>query len=285
MALPEQPEAGTPPEPIEVEPSNGAVASEPANETAGSESPVRAVGPEPPTEPGEAPATPEDALAIAAAAFEYRDFAQVVSALDPWVHPPRIRETSKMIAARRLLGVSQHELGNEREAREEFAQLLLLDPRHELDPFKIPPRIIATFEDVRRDLGPSLEVREPAVSGPSPVEVPHPLVAWLPFGIPQLALGEVGAGVLLGALQVVGLAVNVFAWHRGDDFSASDPTAERDLYLGLQYGGLGLFGIAYGVGVVHAHGLVEARRRAATALEAPPSAPASAFVPQIELRF
>ena len=236
--------------------------------------------------------SPERALAMAQAAFEYRDFAQVIAALDPWVHPPRIGSRARMIVARRLLGVSLHVEGNERAAREEFAQLLLLDPNHRLDPFVIPPQVIATFEDVRRQLEPQLGTPLPRPrSGPLDlrtvvVEVPHPAVVWMPFGIPQFVLDEPGTGVVLGLLQVLGLALNVAAFLRGESlptsgFGVEESPAERDVWLGLQYSGLAVFGLAYGGSVVHGHLLVQERRRDRDAAQMS----GDPLLPRVQLRF
>lgn len=203
--------------------------------------------------------SPDQALAVARAAFEYRDFDEVVRALDPWVHPPRIRDAGRMIRARRLLGVSLHVLGDERAAREEFAQLLLLDPDHRLDPFVIPPRVIATFEEVRDALGPRLAEAPPGGDEDPPRArgPPHPLLLWMPLGVPQLALDETETALVLGALQVVGLVANVVAFERGGEVAAPAPgaadPAERDIWLGVQYGGLAVAALAYAGSVVHGH--------------------------------
>lgn len=224
------------------------------------------------TQARSAPNTEVEALAIARAAFEYRDFDQVIEVLDSWVHPPRILDPERMRSARQLLGVSLHVEGNERGAREEFAQLLLLDPGHQLDPFVVPPRVIATFEEVRQQLAPRLEESPP----PPParvetrtVEVPHPALMWLPFGISQAALDEPASALALGGLQVVGLALHVVGFVMASQVGGenSDPAAQAQFndWVAVQYVGLGGFVAAYGASVVQGGFLVERRRRAAEA--------------------
>lgn len=215
--------------------------------------------------------TAEGALAMAEAAFEYRDFEAVVLALDPWVHPPRIEDRAAMIRARRLLGVALHIQSDERAAREEFAQLLLLDPGHRLDPFVIPPRVIATFEDVRRQLAPRLErpPPEPRTNPATPVDPPSSAVAFAPLGINHVLLDEPELGVLFGVLQVAGLALNVAAyWAASETVRGS---SERQGWLIAQGGGLALFGLSYGVSA--AWGFVQLDGRVDGALEGPEGPP------------
>src|SRR5688572_10779742 len=95
---------------------------------------------------------PKDAVQLARAAFEFRDFQKVVDILEPWIRPMKILDPALKIEARSLAGVSLHLLGRTDGARVEFGELLLLDPKHQLDPFVVPPEVIATFEAVRKEL-------------------------------------------------------------------------------------------------------------------------------------
>lgn len=239
------------------------------------------------------------ALAMAEAAFEYRDFEAVIATLDPWVHPPRIQDPVAMVRARRLLGVSRHITGDERGAREEFAQLLLLDPEQRLDPFVIPPRVIVTFEDVRRQMAPQL-VPRPRPEPPDPLEAPPRIVAaplpkvvaLLPFGLNHVAADRSDLGIGMGTAQVVGLAASIVGFVMAGEARAehraawppSSPEAQSsaDAYRGwiiTQYAGAALFGLAYGTSVV-TH-LVEARDAGTPPR---PSAPAETQV-QLTLPF
>ncbi len=193
--------------------------------------------------------TPEQALAVARAAFEYRDFEQVLTALDRWVHPPRITDRVRMTEARVLLGVAHHVLGDEQKAREQFGLVLLLDPSHQLDRFAIPPQVVATFEEVREAMADVLAAREPEERPRLPLSV-----AFLPLGAPQFSVDAPGVGLFLGAMQVVGLALNIGAHARADSFPRTNPPAEKEVWDALQYTGLAVLVLAYGASI--AHGLV-----------------------------
>ena len=201
------------------------------------------------------------ALQLAKAAFEYRDFAKVIETLDDWIHPPRISNPITMLMARELLGVALHVTGNEKSAREEFAQLLLIDPSHQLDPFLVPPDIVATFEDVRRQLEPRLKPRVPVRLTPldnaNNATKIHRAVAWLPFGVPQFVLKQEVTGVLFASAQLLGLGVNIAAFLYGESLLENPNTSDSsDIWLGMQYGGLSLFLLAYGTSVAHGHTLI-----------------------------
>jgi hypothetical protein len=231
--------------------------------------------------PSFARAEPKDARAaveLARNAFEFRDFDKVVAVLGPWVKPMRILDRAQQIEARSLLGVSLHLLGKTEEAKDEFGDLLLLDPKHELDPFVVPPEVIAAFEAVRKELMPTLDqiLRErgekPEPKGPPPklelVVVPHAVTVWLPLGIPQFVMDEPGWGSAFAVLQGLGLAANVGAFFAGESNGTGDDTAFR----AVQYSAIAVALAAYVGGVIHGYFLlnrledeVEARRTAAQA--------------------
>lgn len=163
-----------------------------------------------------------DALTRAANAFEYRDFRKVVDVLDPWIKPPKITDEQRMIEARRLLGISLHVLGDIPRAREEFGHLLRSDPKAKLDPFVVPPNVIETFESVRKDMKRLLDQkideleRRTVALGPEAqvriVEVPHPLLTFAPFGIPQFTLDETAGGTIFLSIQAAALVANVLSF-------------------------------------------------------------------------
>lgn len=201
------------------------------------------------------------ALQLAKAAFEYRDFTKVIKTLNEWVHPPRISNPMTMLEARKILGVAFHVTGQEKNAREEFAQVLLLDPNHQLDPFLVPPDIVATFEDVRRQLEPRLGPRVPdrltaPVTSGRPLRI-HRAVAWLPLGVPQFVLNENVTGVLFASAQLLGLAVNITSFLYGQSLlNTPNPGTNTDVWAGMQYGGLSIFLLAYGSSVMHGYALI-----------------------------
>jgi len=214
---------------------------------------------------------PRSAVRYARNAFEYRDFDKVVEVLWPWLHPPRIVDTDLAVRARELLGISLFISGREDEAREEFSSLLLLDPDHALDPFLVPPDVIQAFEDVKDAMEPTLRAlrdKEPiAPRNPSPparverrlVQVPHPATAFIPFGVPQFVVEEpMWGGFWLGS-QLAGIALNSAAFWRADSLPAG--TTEYDVWVTLQYVGLGVALAGYVGNVVQGAELIRSRRR------------------------
>ncbi len=196
------------------------------------------------------PTTASAAVRQARNAFEYRDFERVVKLLRPWLHPRRILDRALATEARHLLGVSQHVLGRTEEANEEFAELLLLDPRYKLDPFLVPPAVIQAFEDVRSAMQPTLDeilraqgVEPESSRRPGPpnevraVELPPLAIAWLPGGLPQFAADEPGWGLLWAVLQVGFLTLNLVAF----DQAGRNDGGGFDMWTSLQFVGLGGF--------------------------------------------
>lgn len=216
------------------------------------------------------PATARAAVNLAKSAFEYRDFERVVTLLYPWLHPRRILETRLAIDARELLGVSLHVLGRTEDAKEEFAELLLLDPRHKLDSFLVPPAVIQVFEDVRALLQPTLDriLRDrgvqplaPPPTGPptvEPVSVPALAIALLPLGVPQFAADEIGWGLLWAVLQVGFMALNIVAYDQ-----AGRRPGEFALWTGLQFSGLAGFLAAWTASGIQGYSQLKAARQRA----------------------
>lgn len=230
--------------------------------------------------------TATSAVASAENAFEYRDFERVVKLVRPWLHPRRILDPKLALVARRLLGVSLHVLDRREEAKEEFAELLLIDPQHKLDPFLVPPAVIQTFEDVRTAMRPTLNrilrargvqpLRPTPATGPPSlqvVEVPPLAIAFLPGGIPQFAADETGWGVLWAVLQAGFLTLNLV----GFDQAGRNEGGRFSLWTGLQYAGLvGFLGAWTASGIQGYAQLKGVRARSLTApdLVPPPVEPA-----------
>lgn len=235
----------------------------------------------PPARGQNPPERPESAIRYARNAFEYRDFDRVVEVLWPWLHPPRIVDTDLAVRARELLGISLFLVGRRAEAEEEFSALLLLDPDHALDPFLVPPDVIQSFEKVKKAMGPTLralrEKRPVAPEEPDPapviqrelVEVPHPAVAFVPFGVPQFVLDRPGWGGFFLGSQVAGLALNGASFWQARSVAAN--SSEYDVWVALQYVGLGIAVVSYVGSVLQgSEGLRERRQSArADALAAP----------------
>jgi hypothetical protein len=203
------------------------------------------------------PGGPTQALVLGENAFEYRDFEKTIATLNPWVHPPRIADPQKMAKARRLLAISHHVLGDIESSREEFAHLLLLDPDVELDPFVVPPEVIATFREVRTAMRPVLDQikSRPLTNAESAEirtewkEVPPPWTVFLPFGLPQFAHGEPGWGALFASLQSIGLGTNIMGFVQADGTPENDPAYDR--WVAVQYVGLGVLAASWIASILH----------------------------------
>lgn len=211
--------------------------------------------------PENAPKDARAAVKRAEDAFSFRDFASVVQTLDPWLHPPRILDEALLVEARKLMGVSLAGLDREREAREEFGQLLLLDPDHQLDAFVVPPNIIAIFEAVREEMKDTLaelsgkEKPPPNEATITPelrlelVEVPPRWMMFLPGGLPQFALSQSGWGAMWLSVQITAVILNVVAYRAGTGLDSSGNQA-RGL-LALQYIGLGALAGTWAGSAIH----------------------------------
>ncbi|MEE2901869.1 MAG: hypothetical protein VYC39_06040, partial [Myxococcota bacterium] len=203
--------------------------------------------------------TPKDvvsSLNVAKNAFEYRDFQKVIDILDPWVHPPRISDPKLMGQARRLLGISYHLVGNQKQAAEEFAQLLLLEPDVKLDPFVVPPAVIQTFDEVRQTLIRPVEkpIKGPEQQIPSNLVqvIAHPSVSFLPFSYAQLAIieGQKAWGWTWLATQLVGVALNIGGYWAASSLREANgvPASQQsrfETYVIGMYTGAGLFSAGY----------------------------------------
>lgn len=202
------------------------------------------------------------AVRLAENAFQFRDFATVVATLDPWLHPPKILERDLLVTARRLMGVALAGLEREEEAKEEFGQLLLLDPTHELDPFVVPPNIIAVFQGVREEMKETLDKltgkTQPDPVEPAPKEVVRVEIvtlppAWmmvLPGGMPQFTLEQIGWGTLWLSVQVIGIVMNVLAWRALDPGGTPTEGGRFASLTALQYSGLVIFGGGWAASIV-----------------------------------
>lgn len=228
---------------------------------------------------GAAQSPPKDgatAVQLATAAFEFRDFQRVVDVLRPWVRPMRIFDEKLKIRARSLMGVSLHLLDRKLEAKEEFGDLLLLDPKHQLDAFVVPPDVIATFEAVRKELAPVLEKilkdrgeRPPPKKDPVKlrlVRVPHLATTFLPLGVPQFLLDKPGWGSAFGLVQVLGVAGNITAFFAQRSLASKEEPA-YDRWVGVQFGALAVAILAYAGSVIHGWFLLDAMERDLTATE------------------
>ncbi|RIL02356.1 MAG: hypothetical protein DCC71_16540, partial [Proteobacteria bacterium] len=94
------------------------------------------------------------ALAQASAAFDAADFDQTLAASTRAQHllggAARSDDDRRRLARSHLLaGMAQVALGKEAEARASFRQALAHDAAIELDPARVSPKVIGTFQEAR----------------------------------------------------------------------------------------------------------------------------------------
>jgi hypothetical protein len=171
--------------------------------------------------------------------FEFGAYSDCAGAIRAFLadHPePSDRDA---IDAYRMLGLSEFHLGDRRQARAAFVNLLSRDPDYELDPFLVPPQIVEFFDNVKRENEPQLaplrerrrqlkeqqrlaeEARrkllaeEQARSG-APTKVIRVeerlyLLNWMPLGAGQFQNGHKGKGTAIAAGQLASAALNIGA--------------------------------------------------------------------------
>lgn len=211
--------------------------------------------------------TEEEALQLGRAAFEYRDFREVIRLLDPWVHPPRIRAQARLAEAQEILGISLHVTGETERAKREFEQVLLFDPDRKLDPFLVPPAVVKSFEEVRSAMRETLDrirnERKPALDPELPEPAPgyiHPALAYVPFGAAHFfAIDAPEWGAVWLGLQLAGLGANIAGFwlieglRDEDGHLRQEDVGTRDGYEAVRVAGLALFGAAWVGSAIHGH--------------------------------
>ena len=222
----------------------------------------------------EAPASPEQRFARGKRSFEYRDCPATIALLDDLAIPGQLDDEAQQLDVHRMLGVC-YALGEQRrEASREFSSLLSLDPDHQLDPFEVPPPVMELFESQKLLMKTRLdELRRARERQKDDFEDGGVLVerittvrdtpvaaAFLPFGLAQLANGDVVKGTVIGSVQGVGLLVNVIGYwgsrlvqEQGlpDGYTPEEVALENPFYFGHLIG-IGVFLVGYGVGVADA---------------------------------
>jgi hypothetical protein len=101
-----------------------------------------------------------------------------------------------VVEALTYLGEIYYVQGNQQQAEIAFRYLLERDPETPISPFHHTIEVVNLFELVRTTV---LSEREDATTRLPPV--PAPLSTYLPLGIPQLAQGRTGSGLLYSGLQ------------------------------------------------------------------------------------
>jgi len=216
-------------------------------------------------------ATPEERFLEAENTFRFQDYPRAEALLQELLYPEVLLSApDQVIRAHEYLAACYYWLENDRRMEEEFTVLLSLAPRHELDPFYYPARLIERFEDTRRRLAQLHLIdpdrpEEPREPEPPPCEgrqVDIVRRSWapnlIPFGVGQFVNGQTTRGALFLTGQVLTLGTNIGAYAaiesmRGNDglFSKGDATTARRLRI-AQYVSLGAFGALAIWGIVDA---------------------------------
>jgi hypothetical protein len=173
-----------------------------------------------------------------------------------------------------MLGICYALAEQRRDASREFSSLLSLDPDHQLDPFEVPPPVMELFEAQKSLMKSRLDELRRArerqkdefsdggvlVERITTVRTTPFAAAFLPFGLAQLANGEVVKAAAFGSAQGVGLLINIVGYWGSylviqigadDGISQEEVELHQSFYFS-QLVGLGLVLVGYGVGVADA---------------------------------
>lgn len=183
--------------------------------------------------------------------------------------PGLLADEREQLEVHRMLGIC-HALvdtaDNKREAAREFSSLLSIDPDFQLDPFEVPPNVVEIFEAQKTAMKARLDeirkarAKEDDFDGGILVErttqvrtTPFPVV-FVPFGLGQLANGDLGKGAAFGVLQGVGLIANVVGYwgsvavqaseKDGSGYTADEANLET-AFIATELVGLGLMVVGY----------------------------------------
>lgn len=204
--------------------------------------------------------TVEERFREAENTFRFQDYEKAEKLLYNLLHPEvLLTDPDQIIKAREYLGACYYWLGDEKRMEEEFTALLILSPRHTLDPFYYPADLIERLENLRSRLA---ELRVISLEEPKPTEEKKKdecrmeketvvrksrVAAFIPFGVGQFYNGDKVKGALILSGEVLALGTNVGAFIaierlRGADglYSKEDARQARRLRI-VQYASLGAF--------------------------------------------
>ncbi len=220
----------------------------------------------PPSDPGAV----DDQLRRARNEYMYGNYGRAVELLKELLYPMRLSTDAQVVEARQYLALSYYLLHRFDDMGDEFAKLLHIEPDYELDPFTVPPAIIEMFESIRKQLKPQLDAirqlrADQKLTKLSPgvrVEVQtrvterSQFATFMPFGIGQFQNGQVSWGVAFAVSELLLLGINVAAfvyasqaWENG--YLPEDRALAQGLLI-TQYASLAMFGVVWGLGVMHA---------------------------------
>ncbi len=234
-------------------------------------------------------------------AAAYGSYGDAVRRFHQLLYPPPGRLKGRLRReAHKLLGISYYYLHLrtkkkrfQLKARREFTRLLLLDPKARLNPLLYPPNLIDFYNEVERENRRRLEeilrrrqqkrnamrVQIVSLQVERQVHSSHPMIALIPFGVPQFVNRQPIKGSLILAGQALALATNITAYaviydrqiKDGDQrgrFQASDVPVVKGWQI-VQFTALGVFAALVVYGIVD--GAIYLRQRRETLLPKLPS--------------
>ncbi len=171
--------------------------------------------------------------------FEFGAYAEAAGTLRQLLAGTPHLSDADAVDAYRMLGIAEFQLGDKLAARSAFVNLLSFEPDYALDPFLVPPPIVEFFDQVKKELEPTLaplrerrrELQEKQrreeearrrlfaeeqtrTGGPGKivrVEERVYLFNWLPLGAGQFQNGDRAKGAAIAAGEIVLGLVNVSA--------------------------------------------------------------------------
>lgn len=204
--------------------------------------------------------------------YAYGNYAEAAERLRSLLYPMRLVSDDQVIEARKYLALSYYLLDRLDEVGEEFAKLLYLDPDYDLDPFTVAPPVIETFETVRKQLQPELDVirqrRSDAQLGEqqlrgirrtitTKITEHSELGTILPFGVGQFQNGQMGWGLIFAGTELALASANIGAYltaRRHSVYDEKDSDARRlvQQLTVVQYASAAMLGLVWSLGVFHA---------------------------------
>jgi tetratricopeptide (TPR) repeat protein len=119
-----------------------------------------------------------------------------------------------VVEALTYLGEIYYVQGNQQQAEIAFRYLLERDPQTPISPFHHTIEVVNLFELVRTTVLAEQEDLPPVLA---------PVSTYLPLGIPQLAQGRTGAGLLYGGLQTALVVTSIVTFVQVDGLNGPEP--------------------------------------------------------------
>ena len=153
-------------------------------------------------------------------AFKYQDFDNAIKRLRALLYPRSDLEQAREWQAREYLGAALWWHDDKQASLDEFTALLVRNPQSHLDPTFYPPQMIKDYEGLRANLVRLGVIHADQKAAPpkrKPPALPPTALAWVPFGVGQLANDEPVRGtafmvaeIALGATSAILYNMNAF---------------------------------------------------------------------------